>query len=138
MKHVVSPQQEGSTEAERTIHDVLLRQTLPGVPPEIATEETLCRARIFQSGACAIVAAAVACLLWYATALLAQGSGTGIALLLIGLTAWLTASGPGLALALRALTRASAEERQIALMLTAINGSLFALFFYVASQQARA
>jgi hypothetical protein len=135
--HIVPPQQEGSTEAERTIHDVLLRQTLPGLPPEIATEETLCRARIFQSGACAIVAIVGACLLWYATSLLAQGSGTGIVLLLVGLTTWLTASGPGLALALLALTKASAEERPIALTLAAINGSLFVLFFYIARQHSR-
>lgn len=134
---VVPPQQEGSTETERGIHNVLLRHSLPGLPPEIATESSLRRARLYQSGLCAIIAAAGPVLCWYGIAHLAQDPMKYMMVLAAGLLAWLTASLPGLALALLALASAEPHERPILWTLTAINGALAISFFYFAGHYAK-
>lgn len=107
---------------ERTIRDILLRKTLPRLPPEIATDDTPRHARIFQSGGCAVTALLCALLTRYATSHFA--SGNGIMLLIIGLTRWLSASLPGLISALLAFDGAAGEERPVVPTLPALNGSL--------------
>lgn len=101
----VPPPVSGNTPLERALHSVLLRKSLPGLPPEIATEDMLRRARIFQPGSCAVIPVMSAILTWYATTFLT--SGTGIILLIGGHGGWVLARFPGLIQAVLAFDGAS-------------------------------
>ena len=126
------PPESGNTPSERVLRSVLLRKSLPGLPPEIVTEDTLRWARIYQSGSCAVIAVMSALLTWYASTLLT--SGTGVVFLIGGLGGWVLASFPGLILAVLAFDGASKDELPAVVWLTTINGLLVLLFFYLAGQ----